>query len=240
MTWREAEMRSYVKTHSSSWTRFGSLTKSVQLNNGTIVRLRPLTKEDEPRIHDLYATCSRATLFHRFHYSFRLTREWVADFCHADEEREVVIVAEPRLRDPQRLAGLCQLAFSSDEDSAEFAALIADDWQSQGLGTLMTEFCLELASAWGVRYVTAVTTPDNVRMTAVFKKLGFSLEYDGVNGVVWARKALSRSPAAKPLRSENELENEQRNGHYRHAGNESVDGKVSFSVPLGVRDQLVE
>jgi acetyltransferase len=49
---------------------------------------------------------------------------------------------------------------------------------------------LEIAKNWGIRKVTAETTPDNVRMIRIFEKRGFKLEYRTEESVVLAAKPL--------------------------------------------------
>jgi acetyltransferase len=80
------------------------------------------------------------------------------------------------------------VVFSSEKESAEYAVLITDGWQGKGLGSRMTNYCLELAKARGTKRITAITTPDNVPMIEVFRKSGFTLDYDRVNGVIRVQK----------------------------------------------------
>jgi acetyltransferase len=76
-----------------------------------------------------------------------------------------------------------------DHEEAEYAALVADRWQNQGLGSLLTDTCLDIARRWGIRRITAETDPNNLRMVAVFKRRGFSLDQSA--DVVQASKELS-------------------------------------------------
>jgi acetyltransferase len=152
--------------------------------------LRRLRRKDESRLYDLFSSCTRATLFQRFHYTFNVSNELAAEACRVDENRRISIVAEVKSKGAHRLIGLCLLVFSEQSQSVEFAILIIDDWQGKGLGRLMTLHCLDVARVRGARRMTAVTTPDNFRMMNLFKELGFNLDYDGVNGIIWAAKSL--------------------------------------------------
>jgi len=74
--------------------------------------------------------------------------------------------------------------------NAEYAVFVADPWQNKGLGGILTDYCLEIAKSWGIRKVTAETTPDNIRMIRIFEKHGFKLEYKTEESVVLAAKPL--------------------------------------------------
>jgi acetyltransferase len=77
-----------------------------------------------------------------------------------------------------------------NHDSAEFAILVIDAWQGKGVGELLTETCVEIAKAWGLRRVTGHTSPENSRMIAILQKLGFGLRRDMEEGVVYLEKEL--------------------------------------------------
>jgi acetyltransferase len=193
----EVEMRQHTVTQSSPSRAGSPSVRVVELKDRTSVILRPLRRDDEAIVSDFFASCTPRTLRQRFHYSFKLTPEWVARRCHIDESREVAIVAETETLGAHKVAGFSRLVFSPDHESAEFAIIITDDWQGKGLGCLMTRHCLEVVRTRGIKRVTAVTTPDNLWMIAVFKKLSFSLNYDWPNGVIWVSKELS-PPASVP------------------------------------------
>jgi acetyltransferase len=75
-----------------------------------------------------------------------------------------------------------------DHDEAEFAVIVNDAWQHKGLGSKLTDVCLEIAAAWGVRRLTADTEPTNNRMLAIFRRHGFQLSH--VDDVIKAQKEL--------------------------------------------------
>ena len=78
-----------------------------------------------------------------------------------------------------------------DRETAEYAVLVTDAWQGRGLGSLLTDYCLEIAKDWGAKRVVAVTTPDNVRMLEVFKKRDFEMKTNLDEKIVEVTKKLS-------------------------------------------------
>jgi acetyltransferase len=77
-----------------------------------------------------------------------------------------------------------------DHDKAEFAVLVEDAWQGKGLGSYLTDACLEVARQWNLRRVFGETTPDNLPMLNIFRRRGFDLQFDHEGGIVVASKDL--------------------------------------------------
>jgi acetyltransferase len=167
--------------------------RQVTLTDGSELVLRPIKPEDEPRWHDLLASCSQESIWSRFRYLFKeTTHEMATRFCYLDYDRELAIVAE--VADggvSNKLVGVGRLVADSDQRQAEYAVLVADGWQSHGLGGLLTDYCLEIARDWRLRQITAETSPDNVRMLAIFRDRGFELDHTVAHDVVMARKKLA-------------------------------------------------
>lgn len=166
--------------------------RKVGFKDGAEVTLRPIKPEDEPLWMDLLAGCSRETIYFRFrHFFFWQSHEVATRYCYIDYDREMAIVAETGQGDARRIIGVGRLIADPDRREAEYAILVTDAWQDQGLGGVITDFCLEIASEWGVRKITAVTTTDNPRMIAVFRKRGFEITADPDGKVVEVSRDLS-------------------------------------------------
>ncbi|HOW86074.1 MAG TPA: GNAT family N-acetyltransferase [Candidatus Aminicenantes bacterium] len=150
--------------------------RRTQMRDGTPITLRPIKPEDEPLWLALLSNCSRQSIYSRFRYFFFWQSHEVASrYCYIDYDRELAIVAETGQGPDRRIIGVGRLAAEPGRETAEYAVLVQDAWQDKGLGGLVTDFCLGIAGAWGVRTVTAITTTDNPRMIAVFEKRGFRI-----------------------------------------------------------------
>ena len=153
--------------------------RSVSLRDGTQVLLRPIRPEDEPAWLELLGSCSRETIYARFRYLFHWASHQVATrFCFIDYDREIAIVAEVGEGSERRLVGVGRLVAAPDLSSVEYAVLVTDAWQNRGLGQVLTDYCLEIVSSWGIAKVEAQTTADNVRVVAILTERGFILEHD--------------------------------------------------------------
>lgn len=158
--------------------------------NGNRFTLRPIRPEDEPQWLRLIASCSSESLHARFQYLFKeATHEMASRYCFTDYDRELALVAQ--VEPSGEFAGVGRMVADVDHETAEFAILVGDAWQGQGIGVRLTERCLEIASQWGLRTIEAVTALDNQRMIAIFEQCGFDVEYDSAAGAMRAYKQIA-------------------------------------------------
>jgi acetyltransferase len=159
-----------IRPYPDEYIRDGALT------DGSRVRLRPIRPEDEPLWHELLKNCSQRSIWLRFRYLFKeTTHEMATRFCFADYDRTMAIVAEREIGGGRQLIGVARLVADADHSKAEYAVLVADEWQKLGLGTLLTDFCIEICGSWGIDRVYAETTTDNQAMQCILRRHNFSL-----------------------------------------------------------------
>jgi len=167
--------------------------RSAALPDGTPVLLRPIKPEDEPMWLELLGSCSRESIYQRFRYFFHWDSHDVATrYCFIDYDREIGIVAELNDGDRRRLLGVGRLVADPDHENVEYAVLVTDDWQNRGLGSLLTDYCIEIARHWNLGRIVAQTTQDNPRMINVFRKRGFAVCPDPHSSLVDVELALGQ------------------------------------------------
>jgi acetyltransferase len=156
-----------------------SLIKNCTLKDGTEITLRPIKPEDEPLWLEMLASCSKESIYHRFRYDFYFDSHEVATkFCFIDYDREIAIVAELEEDGKKKLIGVGRLIADPDLEVMEYAVLITDAWQKKELGNILTEYCLHIAKAKGIKKLAAETTKDNKPMISVFRKLNFKIRFN--------------------------------------------------------------
>ncbi len=155
------------------------LVRTAKLRDGKQVILRPIKPEDEPLWLEMLGNCSKESIYHRFRYDFHFkSHEIATEFCYIDYDREMAIVAEVEQDGKRLLIGEGRLIADPDLEMAEYAVLVADQWQKKDLGFLLTEYCLQIARVVGVKRMAAETTTDNKAMLNLFKKLEFTLIFN--------------------------------------------------------------
>jgi acetyltransferase len=149
-------------------------TRQIRLTSGEEVLLRPIRHEDEPLWREMLTSCSAESIRTRFAGLIRGdAHDVAARFCCIDYDREMAVVAESRRDGRPCLMGVARLVADADHETAEFAILVADPWQGQGLGGQLMQYCLEIAEAWGLSEITAQTGVDNPRMLRMLNAFGF-------------------------------------------------------------------
>src|SRR6266404_1704485 len=151
--------------------------KPWRFDDGTEILIRPIRPEDEPLMVRFHGTLSERSVYLRYFnmssLDYRVSHERLVRICHIDYDREIVLVAE---RESAILA-VGRLVKSQEANEAEFAMLIGDAVQHQGLGTEMLRRLIEIARAEKLTRVTADILPENDDMLHVSKLLGFRLRH---------------------------------------------------------------
>lgn len=166
--------------------------RKTQLKDGTKITLRPIKPEDEPLWMELLGSCSRESIYQRFRYFFQWANHDVATrYCYIDYDREIAIVAEIEDAGARKLLGVGRLVADPNLETVEYAVLVVDAWQDRGLGSILTDYCLDIVNQWGIKKIVAQTTSDNPRMISVFRKRGFEIKPDVSSSVVDVAKVLT-------------------------------------------------
>jgi acetyltransferase len=123
---------------------------------------------------EFLAGLSDETQRYRFFEPFKnITHELLIRFCNIDYEREMAFVAEYNVGGKKRILGVCRLIIRADQQEAEYAVLVADDFTEGGLGQKLSDKIVGFAKEKSLKKVFAVTLADNRRMLALGRKLGF-------------------------------------------------------------------
>jgi acetyltransferase len=147
------------------------------LVDGTKLLLRPIKPEDEPLWHRFLFSCSERSIWQRFGYLFKdTTHEMATRFCFVDYDRTMAIVAEIEQAGTREIVGVARIAADADHRNAEYAVLVADAWQRRGLGSLLTDYAVEICASWRINRLFCETTAENHRMQRILIHRGFSMK----------------------------------------------------------------
>ena len=157
------------------------------LRDGAPVTIRPIRPEDEPAMVHFHESLSEETVysryFHHMNLSFRVSHERLTRICFIDYDREIVMVAETA---DHGIIAAGRLTRQRGSDDAEFAVLVGDPWQDQGLGKELMRNLVEIARKERMHRVFGQILTDNRAMQEICKQLGFALRYSVADRVVIA------------------------------------------------------
>lgn len=148
--------------------------KTVLIRRGRSVLLRPIRPEDEPLHEEMFKSFSDETKRFRFFGPIKESHEMLARYTQIDYDREIAIIAELNEDGRKKMAGVVRLIADPYNETAEYAIVIGDPWQGQGLGTIMTRYSLEIARSRGIKKVYAYLLEDNHKMLDMFHKFKFA------------------------------------------------------------------
>ena len=153
--------------------------------DGKPVTIRPIRAADFELERAFVDGLSNATGYQRLMSTRRLSDEEVRRFTDIDPERELALIATTPIDGKERQIGVAR--YVMDERSpgeAEFAIVLADEWQHCGLGTRLLGSLVDAARARGLRRLVATTQSTNNGMLALARRLGFRLALNPASAAI--------------------------------------------------------
>jgi acetyltransferase len=176
-------------------------TGTAALRGGGVVKVRPIRPDDEPRMVQFHRTLSDESVFYRYFGTIKLDARVAHDrllrICFIDSDREMALVAErtPAGGDPPEIVAVARLTRLEGTDDAEFALLVSDAMQRQGLGRAMLQRLFDVGRDWGLERIVAEILPGNGPMRRICKSLGFVFEGETrASKVLGPRSVRTKSP----------------------------------------------
>jgi acetyltransferase len=153
-------------------------TAPFRLKDGTELLVRAIRPEDEPLIVELHAGHSDRTIRMRFFGMVRmLSRDSLIRLCHLDYDREMALAAVHRDADGKpQITAVSRYYLRPETGKAEFAVVVGDAWQRQGLGSHLMQRLIAIAREQGVKRLCGSILRENDPMIAMVKKLGFTVQ----------------------------------------------------------------
>ncbi|NND05188.1 MAG: GNAT family N-acetyltransferase [Saprospiraceae bacterium] len=147
------------------------------LRDGQKTKLRPIRPEDEPLEEEMLLSLSKQSQYFRF-FGFKpnISKELLKRSTQIDYDREIAIIAEIEVKKQMKMAGEVRLLAEANNREAEFAIVVADPWQGQGLGNKLTDYVINIARQRNIQIIYANVLAANKVMVHMFRKRGFTLE----------------------------------------------------------------
>lgn len=149
-------------------------TYNVTLEDGQNVLIRPIKPEDEPNELEMFSNFSKQTLYFRFFgYIKDITHDMLTRFTQIDYNREIALIGEINENGKTQMIGVSRLVSDIDNDTAEFAIVVADPWQGKGVGAYLMDYILDIAKQKGIKKVYASVMKANETMVTMFRSRDF-------------------------------------------------------------------
>ena len=160
------------------------LIRTVLVDWGATLRIRPIRPEDELRLSELYDRSSRDTRYQRFFTVLRrLPPDWARSLANVDYDRRFALVVEDLTASSTSVIGVARYE-PVEEGVAEVAFVVEDRWQGKGLGTLLITELFRAAAENGITRFRASVLGDNRRMLDLLVRHADVLERKVQQGVV--------------------------------------------------------
>ncbi|MBD2563055.1 MULTISPECIES: bifunctional acetate--CoA ligase family protein/GNAT family N-acetyltransferase [Nostoc] len=165
-------IRPYPTQYSGKW----------MMRDGTPVTIRPIRPEDEPLMVQFHKTLSEQSVYFRYFHLIKLqsrvAHERLTRICFIDYDREIALVVEYQNLETQtrEILAVGRLSKIHGTNEAEFAIVVCDRSQCQGIGTELLQRLLQVSRDEQLKRITADILVDNYAMQKVCEKLGFRIE----------------------------------------------------------------
>jgi acetyltransferase len=151
--------------------------------DATPVTIRPIRAADFELEKEFVERLSSATGYQRLMSTRRPSAAELRRFTDIHYEPEMALIATIAVKGHEqgreRQVGVAR--YVKDEavpGDAEFAIVLADDWQRRGLGRKLLTSLLAAAKSQGVRRLVGTTLSSNEGMLALARLMGFRLARD--------------------------------------------------------------
>jgi acetyltransferase len=139
---------------------------------------------------DFHRTLSDQAVHQRYFGTLKLeervAHQRLRRICFNDFDREIALVVEH----DGRILAVGRLSKLRGGNEAEFAIVVGNPWQGQGLGTELLRRLVQIGRDEKLERITARILPDNHEMIAVARKTGFTIDHDAERDACLARLEL--------------------------------------------------
>ncbi|MBF2063217.1 MAG: bifunctional acetate--CoA ligase family protein/GNAT family N-acetyltransferase [Calothrix sp. C42_A2020_038] len=172
-------IRPYPTQYVSPWT----------MKNGICVTIRPIRPEDEPLMIQFHKNLSEESVYFRYFHliklSQRIAHERLTRLCFIDYDREMALVADYKNPNGQHeILAVGRLSKLHSTSIGEFAIVVSDCFQCQGLGTELLQRLLQIGRDEHLSGICGSILLENKAMQRVCEKLGFQHHKSEDNSIV--------------------------------------------------------
>lgn len=152
----------------------------VVLRDGSTCHIRPIRPSDAERMKRFHESLSERTIYFRFFAPYpELSKKDLERFTNVDYHDRVGLIATVG----DEMVGVGRYDRLNEND-AEVAFTVRDDYQGRGLGSVLLEHIAAAARERGIRRFVADVLPENRKMAATFSHAGYHVAQELRDGVL--------------------------------------------------------
>ncbi|MHB0983917.1 MAG: GNAT family N-acetyltransferase, partial [Thiobacillus sp.] len=148
-----------------------------QLPSGNDVVIRPIRPEDAELTQGFVKSLSAESRYFRFMDAVsELSPVALARLTQIDYTREMALLALTEIDGREVELGVARYAINPEGASCEFALVVNDQWQKQGIGHKLMDVLMDVARGKGVKVMEGEVLKTNRPMLKLVEALGFRIE----------------------------------------------------------------
>ena len=140
--------------------------------------MRPILPQDASLLQRLLDGLSPETRRNRFHGAIRLSPNRLVQMSHVDYRNHLAMVVSTEFDGAEQLIADARYVVDPGGDGAEFALVVADGWQSQGVGAWAMQSLQRAATSAGLHWLHGDVLNGNLPMLSLMRRCGFALNPD--------------------------------------------------------------
>lgn len=151
--------------------------RRIETRRGRTLILRPIHPDDGIMMKDFLSACSPRSRYLRFGEVLTdIPPDEYVFFMDADHQTTVTVIAVDSEGGEDRIVAAAKYHLAMDTGFAEFSMIVRDDWQREGVGTLILDYLIANARGRGVVGFEAYVLSENQGMITLIHRLPYEVQ----------------------------------------------------------------
>lgn len=159
----------------------GAIARTVteKLRDGQVVQIRPISRDDKELEREFIENLSQESRHFRFLGGLgKPTEQMLDQLTNVDHEQHEAFIALIDTDSGPKEIGVSRYVQDPDGMACECAVTVADEWQRDGLGTLLMNRLIESARSHGIGRIYSIDSAENFKIRDVARAMGFECHTD--------------------------------------------------------------
>jgi acetyltransferase len=144
--------------------------------DGTRVTIRTIQPEDREIEQAFVSGLSSHSKYLRFFAAVsELSPKLLDQFTQVDFPREMALIATINVETQEQEIGVARFVQGGLQGTAEFAVVVADNWQGRGVGRELLHHLFSVAQGVGIEQIEGIVLRENQIMLRLCRELGFTV-----------------------------------------------------------------